>query len=141
MIPRRTWLTLPLATPALPAPARTQERALRLVIAFPPGGSTDILGRLIAPRMSDILGIQVTPENRSGASGAVGAGVVAQAAPDGSTLLLDSGGQAVNPIGNRQARTLLFFFSSSMRGSFHSGGRVLRNSPRNWVALMACQFL
>ena len=97
MIPRRTWLNLPLATPALAAPARAQERALRLVIAFPPGGSTDILGRLIAPRMSDILGIQVTPENRSGASGAVGAGVVAQAAPDGSTLLLDSGGQAVNP--------------------------------------------
>ena len=86
--------TLPLlfATPAL-----AQERPVRLVIAFPPGGSTDILGRLIAPRMGELLGTTVTPENRSGASGAVGAGVVAQAAPDGSTLLLDSGGQAVNP--------------------------------------------
>lgn len=51
------------------------------------------------------------------------------------------GGHAVKPIGNRQARTLLFFLSSSMEGSFHSGGRVPRNSPRNWVALMACQFL
>lgn len=70
---------------------------MRLVIAFPPGGSTDILGRLIAPRMAEILGTTVTPENRSGASGAVGAGVVAQAAADGATLLLDSGGQAVNP--------------------------------------------
>lgn len=89
---RRGLLALPLAGPAL-----AQERPIRLVIAFPPGGSTDILGRLIAPRMGEILGTTVTPENRSGASGAVGAGLVAQAAPDGATLLLDSGGQAVNP--------------------------------------------
>ncbi|MBX9750859.1 MAG: twin-arginine translocation pathway signal protein [Roseococcus sp.] len=92
MIPRRALVTLPLATPAL-----AEARPIRLVIAFPPGGSTDLLGRLIAPRMGEILGATVTPENRSGASGAVGAGVVAQAAPDGATLLLDSGGQAVNP--------------------------------------------
>lgn len=89
---RRAVVALPLA-----APARAQERPIRLVIAFPPGGSTDLLGRLIAPRMGELLGTSVTPENRSGASGAVGAGVVAQAAPDGGTLLLDSGGQAVNP--------------------------------------------
>ncbi|MEI6162250.1 MAG: tripartite tricarboxylate transporter substrate-binding protein [Roseococcus sp.] len=92
MIARRALALLPLAPPAL-----AQERPVRLVIAFPPGGSTDILGRLIAPRMGELLGTTVTPENRSGASGAVGAGVVAQAAPDGTTLLLDSGGQAVNP--------------------------------------------
>ena len=91
---RRVLLTLPLVTPALAQPA---ERPVRLVIAFPPGGSTDILGRLIAPRMSEILGVTVTPENRSGASGAVGAGHVAQSPPDGATLLLDSGGQSVNP--------------------------------------------
>lgn len=89
---RRALLALPLAGPAL-----AQERPIRLVIAFPPGGSTDLLGRLIAPRMGEILGTTVTPENRSGASGAVGAGAVAQAVPDGTTLLLDSGGQAVNP--------------------------------------------
>ncbi|WP_424813284.1 Bug family tripartite tricarboxylate transporter substrate binding protein [Roseococcus sp. YIM B11640] len=81
----------------LPAVASAQERPVRLVIAFPPGGSTDTLGRLIAPRMAELLGTTVTPENRSGASGAVGAGVVAQAVPDGGSLLLDSGGQAVNP--------------------------------------------
>jgi tripartite-type tricarboxylate transporter receptor subunit TctC len=97
MIHRRALPLLPLATPAIIPAAWAQERPVRLVIAFPPGGSTDILGRLIAPRMSEILGAPVTPENRSGASGAVGAGVVAQAAPDGTTLLLDSGGQAVNP--------------------------------------------
>ena len=85
-------LALPLGRPAL-----AQGRPIRLVIAFPPGGSTDLLGRLIAPRMGELLGASVTPENRGGASGVVGAGMVAQAAPDGATLLLDSGGQAVNP--------------------------------------------
>lgn len=89
---RRALLTLPLASPAL-----AEARPTRLVIAFPPGGSSDLLGRLIAPRMGALLGTTVMPENRSGASGAVGAGLVAQAAPDGTTLLLDSGGQAVNP--------------------------------------------
>ena len=89
---RRALFALPFATPAL-----AQDRPMRLVIAFPPGGSTDLLGRLIAPRMGEVLGALVTPENRSGASGAVGAGHVAQSAPDGTTLLLDSGGQTVNP--------------------------------------------
>lgn len=89
---RRALLALPFATPAL-----AQDRPVRLVIAFPPGGSTDLLGRLIAPRMGEVLGALVTPENRSGASGAVGAGHVAQSTPDGTTLLLDSGGQTVNP--------------------------------------------
>lgn len=92
---RRALLALPLAAPAL---AQTPaDRPVRLVIAFPPGGSTDILARLIAPRMAELLGTTVTPENRSGASGAVGAGHVAQSPPDGSTVLIDSGGQSVNP--------------------------------------------
>ena len=91
---RRPLLASLLASSAL---AQTPDRALRLIIAFPPGGSTDLLGRLIAPRMAEVLGVVVTPENRSGASGAVAAGFVAQAAPDGATILLDSGGQSVNP--------------------------------------------
>lgn len=92
---RRTLLALPLAAPALAQTAG--DRPVRLVIAFPPGGSTDILARLIAPRMAELLGAPVTPENRSGASGAVGAGHVAQSPPDGTTVLIDSGGQSVNP--------------------------------------------
>jgi len=91
---RRSILAGLLASPAV---AQMPERTMRLIIAFPPGGSTDILGRLIAPRMAELQGGVVTPENRSGASGAVGAGFVAQAAPDGATILLDSGGQSVNP--------------------------------------------
>jgi len=91
---RRALLALPLAGLS---PAQAQDAPIRLVIAFPPGGSTDILGRLLAPRMAARLGVPVTPENRSGAAGAVASGHVAQATPDGTTLLLDSGGQAVNP--------------------------------------------
>ena len=91
---RRSILASLLAAPAL---AQAPDRSSRLIIAFPPGGSTDILGRLMAPRMGEVLGGTVTPENRSGASGAVAAGFVAQAAPDGGTILLDSGGQSVNP--------------------------------------------
>lgn len=92
---RRSILAGLLAAP--PALAQAPDRSFRLIIAFPPGGSTDILGRLISPRMGEVLGGPVTPENRSGASGAVGAGFVAQSAPDGGTILLDSGGQSVNP--------------------------------------------
>ena len=51
------------------------------------------------------------------------------------------GGHAVKPIGSRHARTLLFFLSSSMGGSSHSLGSERRNSPRNCVALIDCQFL
>ena len=91
---RRSILAGLLASSAF---AQTPERGLRLIIAFPPGGSTDILGRLVAPRMGEVLGALVTPENRSGASGAIAAGLVAQAVPDGGTILLDSGGQSVNP--------------------------------------------
>ena len=91
---RRSILAGLLASSAF---AQTPERGLRLIIAFPPGGSTDILGRLVAPRMGEVLGAVVTPENRSGASGAIAAGLVAQAVPDGGTILLDSGGQSVNP--------------------------------------------
>ncbi len=92
---RRSFLALPLAAAAQAPWAPT--RPIRLIIAFPPGGSTDVLGRLIAPLLSAALGQPVVPENRTGAAGAVGSGFVAAAAPDGHTILLDSGGHAVNP--------------------------------------------
>ena len=97
---RRSLLAL--ASPALPRSglAQTQwapSHPIRLIIAFPPGGSTDVLGRLIAPLLSAALGQPVVPENRSGAAGAVASGFVAAAPPDGHTILLDSGGHAVNP--------------------------------------------
>ncbi|MFL1464181.1 tripartite tricarboxylate transporter substrate-binding protein [Roseococcus sp. DSY-14] len=96
---RRALPALLLASPAslLARPAPAQERPLRLVIAWPPGGSTDALGRMLAPPLAARLGREVVPENRSGAAGAIGAALVAQAPADGTALLLDSGGHATNP--------------------------------------------
>ena len=88
-----------LATPMIGA-AQAQwspTRPIRLIIAFPPGGSTDVLGRLIAPVLAARLGQPVVPENRPGAAGAVASAYVAAAPADGHTILLDSGGHAVNP--------------------------------------------
>jgi tripartite-type tricarboxylate transporter receptor subunit TctC len=61
-----------------------------MVVPFPPGGGADALARLISPKLSDIWSQQVIVENKPGASGHIGADFVAQAAPDGSTLLMSS---------------------------------------------------
>ena len=63
-------------------------RPVKLMVAYPAGGSTDIVGRLLADRLSRIWGQPVVVENRGGAAGTLGADGVARAAPDGNTLLL-----------------------------------------------------
>src|SRR5262249_42497984 len=60
-------------------------RPLRLVIAFPPGGPTDFVGRLVAEKMKEVLGQPLIIENKAGANGAIGADYVAKAEPDGHT--------------------------------------------------------
>jgi tripartite-type tricarboxylate transporter receptor subunit TctC len=102
MIGRRGVLAATLALPAVAgaqtaAPAAPwPTRPVRIVISWPPGGGADIPMRLAAPAMQQVLGQPVILENRAGASGSVGAGVVAQAAPDGYTTLADTAGGAVN---------------------------------------------
>lgn len=95
MTPRR--LLLAGAGALLAAPALAQTRSIRLIVTFPPGGSTDILARLIAPVLERRLGANLVIENRGGANGAVGMGALAQAAPDGASFALDAGGATTNP--------------------------------------------
>ena len=75
----------------LAAPAYAQARPISLVVPFPPGGSTDLMGRLLAEGMARSLGQPVQVENRPGGATVVGAEYVARAAPDGLTLLVNSG--------------------------------------------------
>ncbi|NOG71124.1 tripartite tricarboxylate transporter substrate binding protein [Roseicella sp. DB1501] len=80
-----------LAGPVLASPALAQARPFTLVVPFPPGGSTDVMARLLAERMQAALDAPVLVDNRPGAATVVGAESVARAAPDGYTLLVNSG--------------------------------------------------
>ena len=73
------------------------QRPIRLVIPFPAGGPTDIVGRLIGQQMSEAFGQPVLIDNRSGASGIIGADLVAKAAPDGYTLMVNVSVHVINP--------------------------------------------
>ena len=84
------------------APAAAQDaypsRPLTMVVPFPPGGATDVLGRVVAQKLGQELGRTVVVENRAGAGTVIGASFVAKAAPDGYTLLVSSGTTfTVNP--------------------------------------------
>ncbi len=73
------------------------SKPLRLILPFPPGGGTDLLGRLIAERLAASLGQPVVTENRGGAGGNVGAEAAARAAPDGYTIVLVAPSLAISP--------------------------------------------
>src|SRR5947208_5988410 len=81
----------------LPAAAQTwPNRAVTMVVGFAPGGGTDVLGRIIGRRLSEILGQQVVIENVGGAGGMVGSARVVKAAPDGYQFVLGSRADAIN---------------------------------------------
>jgi tripartite-type tricarboxylate transporter receptor subunit TctC len=73
------------------------RKVIRLVVPFAPGGAVDILGRGMAPKMSEILGQQIVVDNRGGGGSSIGTELVAKSPPDGYTLLLVSGAYVMNP--------------------------------------------
>jgi tripartite-type tricarboxylate transporter receptor subunit TctC len=100
---RRALLSLLVSTQALtlPAAALAQDgwpsKPVRLIVPFAPGGSTDVIGRMLAQKLSALWGQPVVVENRAGAGGNVGADAVAKSAGDGYTLLMASGSVTINP--------------------------------------------
>jgi tripartite-type tricarboxylate transporter receptor subunit TctC len=95
-----TLLAPLLALGAISAPAAADDypsRTIRLIIPFPPGGSNDVVGRIIANQLGQKLGQPVFIDNRAGAGGVVGTDVAAKSAPDGYTLLVISVAHAVDP--------------------------------------------
>ena len=82
-------LAFALFASAIPSIAQNQypNRPIKLIIPFPPGGPTDIYGRLYAQSLSNVLGVPVVSENKGGAAGAIGSAEVKRSNPDGYTLL------------------------------------------------------
>lgn len=99
---KTTWLAASIAaslsTSALSAaPADYPNRPVRLIVPFAPGGPTDIIARLVSPRLTEALQHQFIVDNRAGAGGNIGMGLAAAATPDGHTLALVSSSFVVNP--------------------------------------------
>lgn len=95
-ITRRSALAGLLAAPAL-AQESWPARPIRCIVPYPPGGPTDILGRVAAQLLGAVLPQPVMVENRAGAAGAIGTEAVARAAPDGTTLLVNASAHVIVP--------------------------------------------
>jgi tripartite-type tricarboxylate transporter receptor subunit TctC len=79
------------------AQAPYPSKPIRFIVGFPPGGTNDIVARVLAPKMSEYLGQQVVVENRGGANTAIACEIFVRTPPDGYTLMLNAPGHATNP--------------------------------------------
>jgi tripartite-type tricarboxylate transporter receptor subunit TctC len=85
------WYAAVLLAVSVCSPAAAQQypaKPIRMIIGFPPGGGTDIIGRIVGMRLSENLRQQILPDNRGGASGQIGAELAAKAPPDGYTVMM-----------------------------------------------------
>jgi tripartite-type tricarboxylate transporter receptor subunit TctC len=132
----RKLLIALLALAAVPALAQNfPNKPVRLVIAFTPGSSTDIIARAVAAKLQEMWGQPVVAENRVGAGGTVGSAVVVRSAPDGYTLLANSSAHVANPgiFKDMQYDTLKDFVNLALLGG---GPNVLMVSPASgWKSL------
>jgi len=95
---KRVLLCVLVLFPAWVAAQGYPNRPLRMIVPFAPGGASDFVGRILQPRMSELLGQQVVVENRGGAAGNIGVEAGARAVPDGYTFVLGNiGSIAINP--------------------------------------------
>jgi len=90
-------ILLALAPGAFPLAQTYPSKALRMIIPFPPGGPTDLMGRMAAERLSRGLGVQVVPDNRGGAGGNIGFELCAKSPPDGYTVCMMTVAQSISP--------------------------------------------
>lgn len=116
----------PLAAEQYPDPSRP----IRLVVQFPPGGTSDVVARIMLPRLSRELGTTLIVENRAGAAGNIGADFVAKAKPDGYTMLLANNTVVTNPsAGNVPFDIIGDFAPIAMVGSIPIALAVHRSMP------------
>ena len=87
-----------IVTPSTAQKLDYPQRPIRLIVGFTPGGSTDLVGRLIGAKLSERLGQQVVVDNRPGASGIIAAELVSKSQPDGYTLLIS--GSSISIVGS-----------------------------------------
>ncbi len=112
------------------------NKPVRLVIAFTPGSSTDIIGRVVAAKLQEMWGQPVVGENRVGAGGSIGSKVVVDAAPDGYVLLVNSSAHVANPgiYAAMPYDTLKDFTNLALLGG---GPNVLITSPESGLKTLA----
>jgi len=98
---KRKWMGAAIAAALLAAgTAQAQDfpqRPVRVIIGFPPGSGTDVMGRVVISKVSEYWGQTLVADNRGGAGGSIAGATAAKAAPDGYTLLINSSAHAVNP--------------------------------------------
>jgi len=102
---KRILLAATLACAAIAMPCQAQDKTVRILVGFPPGGTTDLLGRVVADKLKDSLGQTVLVENRPGAIGAIAAEAVKNAPPDGNMLLLNVVGSMIVAPNARKSNT------------------------------------